>query len=505
MRKEGADIGVALGKKPVNILWYCTDQQRYDTIHGLGNEQIHTPALDQLVESGVSFTRAYCQSPICTPSRASFLTGRYPATHHVHRNGNEQFPDNEVLVTRILAGAGYDCGLVGKLHLSRSDVLERRPKHDGYRYFKWSHHPNPDYPRGHDYADWLKQVKGVDAVELYGGLHGSVGPGVPAELHQTTWCSEMAVDFIRQEREQPWFLSVNPFDPHPPFDPPQEYIDRYDPKSLSMPLFRATDIERQRAFERIDQQTRRAIDPRKAGHEKHDEADIPRGNMGSTPPKDYDPQYVKACYYAMIELIDEQFVRLLDVLETTGQLDSTMIIFTSDHGELLGDHGLIYKGCRFFEGLVHVPLIVSWAGNFSRALRSDALVELVDLAPTILDVAGLDIPYFMQGKSLKGILTGNQDPSFHKDHVVSEYNDAVGGYVMSDHSHGFMYFDGRYKVVIYERLDVGEIYDLESDPGEFDNLWEHQDKAELKARLLHEATKAYLGTSSAGILRTGDY
>ena len=134
-----------------NILWYCTDQQRYDTIHALGNHYIHTPNLDRLVEEGVAFTKAYTQSPICTPSRATFLTGRYPASHHVHRNGCEYFPDQEVLVTRLLAEAGYDCGLIGKLHLSRAEhALEKRPKNDGYRFYKWSLHPNPDYLEGHD-------------------------------------------------------------------------------------------------------------------------------------------------------------------------------------------------------------------------------------------------------------------------------------------------------------------------------------------------------------------
>src|SRR5690554_3302614 len=198
-----------------NILWYCTDQQRYDTICALGNKYIHTPNLDRLTQNGVAFTNTYTQCPVCTPSRATFLTGKYPATHHVQRNGNDYFPSSEVLVTKLMADAGYDCGLIGKLHLSRCDGrTERRPENDGYRVYKWSHHPNPDYPEGHDYADWLKEEKGVDPIELYRKLSGSVGVGVPAELHQTTWCSEMAIRFIKEDRKRPWLLSVNPFDPH---------------------------------------------------------------------------------------------------------------------------------------------------------------------------------------------------------------------------------------------------------------------------------------------------
>jgi arylsulfatase A-like enzyme len=117
-----------------NILWYRTDQQRSDTIRALGNPHINTPRLDELCRRGVAFRRAYAQSPICTPSRATMLTGRYPASHHVHRNGNAYFPRGEKLVTKLFAEAGYDCGLVGKLHLSQAKGHEAR-QDDGYRMY----------------------------------------------------------------------------------------------------------------------------------------------------------------------------------------------------------------------------------------------------------------------------------------------------------------------------------------------------------------------------------
>jgi len=131
-----------------NILWICTDQQRYDTIRSLGNPHIRTPNLDKLVKSGVAFTHAHCQSPICTPSRASFLTGMHPETVHGCINGNDYWDAAAPLVTRTLAGAGYDCGLSGKLHLSSAHGrIEKRPD-DGYRAFHWSHHPKDDWPKG---------------------------------------------------------------------------------------------------------------------------------------------------------------------------------------------------------------------------------------------------------------------------------------------------------------------------------------------------------------------
>ena len=488
-----------------NILWYCTDQQRWDTIGCLGNGDINTPNLDRFVGRGTAFTRAYTQCPICTPSRASFLTGRYPAAHHVHRNGAERFPESEVLVTRLFADAGYDCGLAGKLHLSRAQGrIERRPD-DGYRVFHWSHHPKPDWPQGHAYARWLQEEKGVDAVELWDSLRGKPY-GVPAELHQTTWCTEMARRFITEKRDGPWLMSVNPFDPHPPFDAPQAYLERYDKGSLPYPLFREADIDRQRAFAAVDQQTRVARDPHRMSGATGMETEDPSVDTASVPPEDYDPQLLRASYYGMIELIDEQFGRLVDLLEESGEIENTIVIFMSDHGEQLGDHGLLYKGCRFFESLVHVPLVIAWPEHIRQGVRSDALVELVDLAPTLLEAASLPVPPAMQGRSLLPILTGHADPHVHKSRVVSEYWDAVElprGH--TDHSHGSMVFDGRYKTAVYHDYGVGEIYDLQSDPGEFDNLWDSPRHTELKAELLHRHLDAVMATSSAGIPRTAEY
>jgi len=482
-----------------NILWYCTDQQRWDTIRALGQAAIRTPTLDRLCGDGVAFTRAYTQSPICTPARASFLTGRYPASHHVYRNGNGVFPAHERLVTRIFADAGYDCGLVGKLHLSAAKYYERRPD-DGYRTFLWSHHPTPDAARGHDYETWLRHEKGVDPQALYASVNHFCGPGVPAELHQTTWCSEMAIRFITERREGPWLLSVNPFDPHAPFDAPPEYLAKVDPNAMPPPLFRDSDLERYRDFLDIDQQTKVPLDPR-VRRAVQPVAERDHDKVASAPPDAYDALEVKANYYAMIQLIDDQLARILDALRDTGQLERTIIVFMSDHGEMLGDHGLILKGCRFFEGLVHVPLIMSWPGTFQTGLRSDALVELVDVAPTLLEAAGLPVPEAMQGRSLVPLLTGRA--AAHKAHVICEFHDAIGGH--PDHSHGSMVFDGRYKSIVYHGHRIGELYDLETDPGEFDNLWDEPSARGLKLDRLKYHLDAMMGTVSAGPPRVAPY
>ena len=483
-----------------NILWYCADQQRWDTIHALGNPHIRTHALDALAAGGVAFERAYTQSPICTPARATFLTGRYPASHHVYRNGNAYFPAHEKLVTKRLAEAGYDCALVGKLHLAAAKHFEVRTD-DGYRVFLWSHHPTPDQAYGHDYENWLKHEKGVDPAELYAHVNYFCGPGVPAQYHQTTWCSEMAMRFISERRDRPWMISVNPFDPHGPFDAPPEYLSRYRAADMPLPRFRESDLERQRQFLAIDQQTKHAEDPRVRKHIVPVSAD--GHDAIASAHNDYDALEVKANYYAMIEQIDEQFARIMQTLRDTGQLENTLVIYMSDHGELLGDHGLILKGCRFFDGLVRVPLIMSWPGQFVQGLRSAALVETIDVAPTLMDACGLGVPESMQGKSLLPLLRGQADPQFHKPVVRSEYRDAMGGH--RDHSQASMVFDGRYKSAFYHGHDLAELFDHENDPNEFDNLWLQPGHEALKLAQMRLHMQTMMSTTDLGPPRFVNY
>ena len=193
---------------------------------------------------------------------------------------------------------------------------------------------------------------------------------MPAEYHQTTWCTDRAIDFVDEPRNGPWLLSVNPFDPHPPFDPPAEYLERYDPGAMPDPLFRDSDIERQEQFAAVAQQSLKAVDPRHPVAPEAADRTAGSDTARRPPPRFYGREVI-AAYYAMIELLDDQLGRILDALQATDQLDSTLIVFTSDHGELLGDHGLLYKGCRFFEGLVHVPLVIAWPGELGSGRGGD--------------------------------------------------------------------------------------------------------------------------------------
>ena len=477
-----------------NILWICTDQQRYDTIGALGNPHVSTPNIDRLVAEGVAFTRAYCQSPICTPSRASFMTGMYASTVHVNGNGNSHFPEDPSLITRLLADVGYDCGLIGKLHLAGASGRVEPRVDDGYRYWQYSHAPRDDWDEGHDYADWVRS-KG----KVLGKLTESLD-GVPAEYHQTTWCGEKTIKFISEEREGPWLASVNIYDPHEPFNPPKSYRDQFDPEEMPEPLFRDEDLTQQKELETIDFQS---------SGRPPEELDIKNPIIPRTPNSEAedialegakDARSLKAAYYAMIKQIDDQVGRIVDVLEETGQRENTLVIFTSDHGEMLGDHGLIRKGCRFYEGLVRVPLIFSMPGVFRSGEKSKALVELTDIAPTLLELVGQRVPDRMQGKSLLRMLTGEVSPEHHRDYVRSEYYDAVD---MPDGTYATMYRDEQYKLVVYHGHNLGELYDLWDDPNEFNNLWNRQDHVDLKLNLLHRSYDATMLAMDKGPERIG--
>ena len=454
-----------------NILWICTDQQRYDTIRSLGNPHIRTPNIDKLVTSGVAFTHAHCQSPICTPSRAGFLTGMYPDAIHACINGNDSWDAAAPLITRTLADAGYDCGLSGKLHLSSAHGrIEKRPD-DGYRVFHWSHGPPDHWPKGHAYCDWLK-AQGKDFKKL----HRKNG-FIPADLHQTTWCTKVAADFIREKRKGPWLFSLNCFDPHPPLDPPKKYVDRFDIKSLPGPLFRDSDLAAQGRLKAVNFQSR------------------------PVKPKNPDAQLHQAKYWAQIELIDENVGRLLKVLDETNQRENTIVIFTSDHGETLGDHGLRAKGCRFYECLVRVPLIISWPARFKQGLKSDALVELTDIAATLLAATGLPVPKEMHGRSLMPILQGTADPHKHRDFVRSIYYRVLQGAP----SYASMIRTRGHKLVQYHGHGLGELFDMKKDPHEFDNLWDDPKLADVRFNLMTKAFDAAAFATDLGPKRVGRY
>ncbi len=463
-----------------NILWLCTDQQRFDTLGCYGNPYVRTPHLDKLAAEGVRFAGAYCQNPVCTPSRASFLTGRYPRTCRTRQNGQD-IPEDEVLVTRLLHDAGYIGGLSGKLHLSSCNyavcqTTERRIN-DGYDYFAWSHGHGPAHEwMLHEYALWLRR-RGIEYAHPLRPDSRYVRIGMPPELHQSKWCADCAMEFMDAAKREgrPWFFSLNWFDPHHAFDPPPEYLERYMDilDTLPLPNYDARELADKSPLVRRD----------------HRGAYGKPGSFAYDDMTARDHRLIKAAYYAMIDFIDVQVGRLLDYLEKSGQRDNTIILFHSDHGESLGDHGMYLKGGYFYEGNVHVPLIVNWQSGFRRGAVVDAPVELVDLAPTLLDACGLPPCKGMQGKSLYPYLSGKTEVCRPHDNVCCEYykTDMDGEAV----AFCTMLFDGRYKLTKVHKLTKkladgfrGELYDLVTDPAERYNLYDDPAHAAVKLRLL---------------------
>jgi arylsulfatase A-like enzyme len=447
-----------------NILWICADQQRFDTIGGFNNQHIHTPNLRKLMDESVTFSHAFVQNPVCSPSRASFLSGRYPHTTGLRANG-QRIRTNERLVTRILADNGYTCGLSGKLHLSPCAGGRNEDRiDDGYQVFWWSHDLSDSWPGKNMWHVWLKD-KGVKWPQPPRG--GELwGVPIDPQYTQTAWCSEMAIQFIRQQRKfNPWLMSVNIFQPHHPFWPTQDYLSRYDAEKLPSPQYHDGELDSKPVFQRIDHQAAYA-----------------GTGISFAKTDDRTHRQITAAYYAMIEQVDTEVGRMMRVLEQTGQADNTIVIFMSDHGEMLGDHGIYLKGPYFYDCMIRVPLIIRWPGKYKAGLKSDALVEMVDLAPTLLEAAGVPVPSGVQGRSLTPVLTGKA--ARHRDSIYSEHFDSSFLYdpppmaaCVRTESHKLSYFHG---------LATGELYDLRKDPGEFENLWASAGAKDVRQEMMEK-------------------
>lgn len=478
-----------------NVLLVVTDQQRFDTLGCYGNPYVDTPNLDQFAREGVLFERAYCQSPVCTPSRASFLTGRYPRTTRCRANG-QSMPPEERLISKVLAEHGYYCSLAGKLHLApcgptACPIMEKRID-DGFVEFHWAHNPSgignaglPEsggtYWSGNEYSHWLfkrgKKYQYPDFDDM-----GYVKIGMEEEDHFTKWCIDQAIDWIRYAAEEkkempdfqspPWFYNINIFDPHHAFDPPKRLLDKYLERidQLPLPKYIPDELAKKTIFQKQDHES--AYNNRETPH-----------HFSFDEMSEYEHKLIKAAYYAMVEMIDIQFGRLMDTLRETGEIDNTIVIFTSDHGEMLGDHGIYLKGPYFYEGLSHVPLIISWKGHFMENVRFRTLTELTDLVPTIEELCLGEVEPGVQGISLVDILTGKKPESEHRDSVYCEYYEAMPWHRQPE-AYGTMVYDGRYKLSRYHTSREGELYDLETDPDEFVNLWDAPEYQEVKIRML---------------------
>jgi arylsulfatase len=459
-----------------NVLLICTDQQRYDVLGCYGNTHIQTPAIDALAGEGVLFEQCYVQSPVCGPSRASLLTGQYVQNHGLWANG-VSLPAHQRLFTQNLADAGYDCGLIGKSHLAACFQGRTEPRRDdGFRTFWWAHDPSHGSLENH-YHRWLEER----FPDLYRTAMAN-GPGrkghdavpfdtMPAEAHYSRWVGEETVRFLREERDpaRPFFFMANFFDPHHPFVAPAEYLDRYDPKALPPPIGGPELLANRPA---ILAEAHRAS---YAGHA--------RGFVDHT--ADEIRKIIRA-YYAMVSLIDDEVSRILSAITELDLASDTLVIFTSDHGEMLGDYGVLLKGPMFYDGAVRVPLILRWPGQLPEGERRDAIVEWIDLCTTILDATGTPPLSGDQGHSLLPLARDDSDAR-GRGWALSEYRDS--GHPYDPPVHATMLRRGQYKLVVHHgdpataRPRSGELYDMGSDPKELCNLWDDPDHADIRRDL----------------------
>ena len=460
------------GERMPNILWVCTDQQRFDTIQGLSNSLIRTPNLQKFMGEAVTFTNAFVQTPICSPSRGSFLTGRYPHVTGLRANG-QRIRETERLVPRILADYEYTCGLAGKLHLSPcfGGRVENRID-DGYEIFHWSHDTGDQWPLHNEWYVWLER----QGVKIPQAPNGPVwGMPIDPKYTQTAWCARMAIDFMRQQKDfNPWMFSCNIFQPHHPFYPTEEYLSHYDPAKMPDPAYREGELANKPIFQEVDHNGAyggTAISFAKTSAEEH--------------------RKVTAAYYAMIEQVDTEMGRMMQVLEETGQADNTIVIFMSDHGEMLGDHGMYLKGPYFYDCLTRVPLMIRWPGHFKGGTKIDSMVELVDIAPTLLEAAGIPVPSGMQGRSLMPLLTGTATE--HRDSVYMEYLDANATFTIPPMLTCVR--TATTKLVVCDKPDSGELYDLEKDPGEINNLWNDVHYKDTQEMMLHKLVMRMIETT----------
>ena len=377
----------------------------------------------------------------------------------------------------MLADAGYACGLAGRLHThpgapdhlaSTRDGLAERRGDDGYTDFHWGGAPQQ---KGTEYERWLRG-KGISPDLRPSDVSPYVHQGLPSPYDQTTWCTDKAIAFIERwaEKGRPWLYSLNPFAPHHPFAPPPEYLEAYRQRISEIPLPRYREGE-------LDEKPPVQKNDHRGAYNRSGFYPFPEMRVE-------DHRWVRAAYWAMIDHIDTQVGRVVDALEKTGQLDHTLIIYTSDHGEMLGDHGIYLKGPYFYEATVRVPLIFSGPGVVGKK-RSNALVQLMDLAPTILDAAGVAHPAGMQAKSLWPMLTGEAPQNSHWQAVYSEYYNAMPFHEDAK-CYATMVANHKAKLVLMHGRDEGELYDLRSDPGESWNRFRDPKYKDLKIEMMQQ-------------------
>lgn len=479
----GAEKVAAAGedRKP-NILFIMTDQHRFDALGANGNSIIKTPHLDRLAERSANFQNAFVQAPVCVPSRATWFTGRYP---HSHRNRVNYTPldRREVLMQQYLKEAGYATGSVGKLHLYPPTVAEA--KRTGFD-LVWLHDGVGRTDPFSDYVKW-RNANDPQRDVPYRALAKDVEPGanpfraaIADGYTDTSWVGLKARESLTQlaNGAKPFFLFVSFWKPHSPYEVPAPFDAMYSDVEIPLPK------------------------PVTLAEIKKLPLPVQKQILRGEPLYDMDRerlQWVYRSYYAGISHIDREVGSILETLKQVGAEENTIVVFSSDHGDQLLEHGLVGKNV-LFEASIRVPFLFCYPGRVHPG-QYGALIETTDLLPTLLALAGIDEPKHCQGRSFAPLI-GDWGTDYEMREVVFAENvipevitsgqldfqfkkgQGVGGI---RHPDAKMVRSHRYKLNYYPGHG-GELYDLEKDPGEEHNLYADPDHAgivaDLKGKLL---------------------
>ena len=503
-----------------NFLCFVTDQQRADHWGGGGNPVIRTPNLDRLAAEGLTFDRAYVANPLCMPARATLFTGLTPRAHTVRTNGIP-LPYATPTMTEALRAAGYRTHGIGKIHLrpfgipNGTEPAELDPADFPESLPMWLSNrvtalPSPyyglenvEFVGGHGHWVWGDYVRFLRAAHPEGerllsreaGLPAKSGAeqawisAIPDELHNSTWIGERAAAFLRAQagRPEPFFLWCSFPDPHHPYCPPRPWAGMYDPAGVPMPARREGELDSLPPhFRRTFEQGLRLS-----------------GRMAPTRIADDQLRDILALTYGMISLVDREVGRVLQALDETGLRESTVVVFMSDHGDMMGDHWMLNKGPFHFDGLLRLPFVWSWPRRSSRGARAAALASQLDFAPTILDLAGLPIPEGpaprqpeaplvpapWPGRSLVPILTGAA-PAVRNAVVIENDEDYLGLRLRT-------LVTETHQLTLYGGQEYGEMFDLREDPSQLHNLWACPSHRPLREQLSQQLLHALVESDSA--------
>lgn len=437
-----------------NILFVMTDDHAVPHLGCYGSTLVRTPHIDRLANEGVLFENAFCTNSLCAPARASVLTGAYSHIHHIY--GNSEAKDaierlNPEIPTypEILRTNGYRTGIVGKWHLSHNPV--------GFDY--WCVLPGQGLYFDPEFIDNGKRRR----------ITG----------YCTDITTDLALGFLNQAgSDTPWCLVYQHKAPHRPFKPAPRHANMYAGRELPYPETYNDDYATRRV-------AREAEDMRFDISLAGDYPELPK-NLSAAERKNWLYQRWVKDYFAAIHGVDENLGRVLAYLEKTRQIDNTLIIYTTDNGFFVGDHGWYDK--RFmYEPSLRIPLIVRPPGGVRGGHKAGHMALNIDIAPTILDYAGVEIPATVQGRSLRPILEGGSPPDWRKSIYYAYYENSwrlagKGKEAMADPT--FQYFtphrvgphrgvrDSRYKLIhYYSEGDYWELFDLEQDPNELNNVY----------------------------------